>query len=90
MTAKQITELHDLCLQINLLAAGKDNAPIVLYMVIGNRISPQISVSVHKSRTLRKIMDFTVYADDEADREYRMNLKKLKDIKKKLEVKENE
>ena len=34
MTAKQITELHDLCLQINLLAVGEDNAPIVLYMVV--------------------------------------------------------
>ena len=90
MTAKQITELHDLCLQINLLAVGEDNAPIVLYMVAGNSFSPQISVSVYKSRTLRKIMNFTVYADDEVDKEYRMNFKKLKDIKKKMEVKENE
>lgn len=90
MTAKQISELHDLCLQINLLAVGKDNAPVILYMVVGNRFNPQISVNVYKSRTLRKIMDFTVYAEDEVDREYRMNFKKLKDIKKKLEVKENE
>ena len=35
-------------------------------------------------------MNFTVYADDEVDKEYRMNFKKLKDIKKKMEVKENE
>ena len=90
MTAKQISELHDLCLQINLLAVGKDNAPVILYMVVGNRFNPQISVSVYKSRTLRKIMNFTVYADDEVDKEYRMNFKKLKDIKKKMEVKENE
>ncbi len=58
MTAKQITELHDLCLQINLLAVGEDNAPIVLYMVVGNSFSPQISVSVYKSRTLRKNYEF--------------------------------
>ena len=42
MTAKQITELHDLCLQINLLAVNKDNAPIVLYTLIGNSMYPQV------------------------------------------------
>ena len=31
MTAKQITELHDLCLQMNLFAERHKQAPIAMY-----------------------------------------------------------
>ena len=90
MTAKQITALHDLCLQINLLAVNKDNAPIVLYTLIGNSMYPQVGVSVRESGTSRKIMSFVVFIDEPVDKEYRMNFKKLNDIKKKLKVKKDE
>lgn len=53
MTAKQITELHDLCLQINLLAVNKDNAPIVLYTLIGNSMYPQAPSSTPSAPPLR-------------------------------------
>ena len=86
MTAKQITELHNLCLQINLFAVGKDDAPFVMYAMVGNGIAPIIFVDVYEKEMTRKIVDFVVHTDNKVDREYRINLKKLKDIKKKLEV----
>lgn len=36
MTAGQISKLHNLCLQINLLAAKRDDAPVVIYTIVGD------------------------------------------------------
>ena len=90
MTAKQITELHDLCLQINLLAVNKDNAPIVLYTLIGNSFAPVICISVYEGKPFKEIMSLCIPTDKTVDKKYRLQLKMLKDIKKKLKVKKDE
>lgn len=36
MTTVQISMLHNLCMQINLLAAKRDDAPVVIYTMVGD------------------------------------------------------
>lgn len=37
MTTGQISMLHNLCVQINLLAAKRDDAPVVIYTMVGEK-----------------------------------------------------
>ena len=49
MTTGQISKLHNLCLQINLLAAKCDDAPVVIYTMVGdNKFAPVICISVYE------------------------------------------
>ena len=56
MTAGQISKLHNLCLQINLLAAKCDDAPVVIYTMVGdNKFAPVICISVYEGKPLKKL-----------------------------------
>lgn len=91
MTAGQISKLHNLCLQINLLAAKRDDAPVVIYTIVGdNKFAPVICISVYEGKPFKEIMSLCIPTDKTVDKKYRLQLKMLDDIKKKLEVKENE
>ena len=55
MTAGQISKLHNLCLQINLLAAKRDDAPVVIYTMVGdNKFAPVMSVCIQTEKTVDK------------------------------------
>ena len=91
MTTGQISKLHNLCLQINLLAAKCDDAPVVIYTMVGdNKFAPVICISVYEGKPFKEIMSLCIPTDKTVDKKYRLQLKMLDDIKKKLEVKENE
>ena len=91
MTTGQISMLHNLCVQINLLAAKRDDAPVVIYTMVGdNKFAPVICISVYEGKPFKEIMSLCIPTDKTVDKKYRLQLKMLKDIKKKLEVKENE
>ena len=98
MTAKQITELHDLCLQINLFAERHKQAPIAMYHMIGdeNPFTTMICIEIYQTEPFNIIKTFTFSTDtisteDVKGRYYRLVKKYLKDLlKKNVEVKENE
>ena len=53
MTTVQISMLHNLCMQINLLAAKRDDAPVVIYTMVGdNKFAPVICISVSRLKKL--------------------------------------
>ena len=98
MTAKQIAELHDLCLQINLFAEKHKRAPIAMYHLIGdeNPFTAMICIEICHTEPFDIIKTFTLSTDtisteDVKGRYYRLVRKYLKDlVEKNVEVKENE
>ena len=91
MTTVQISMLHNVCMQINLLAAKRDDAPVVIYTMVGdNKFAPVICISVYEGKPFKEIMSLCIPTDKTVDKKYRLQLKMLDDIKKKLEVKEDE
>ena len=98
MTAKQITELHNLCLQINLFAERHKQSPIAMYHMIGdeNPFTAMICIEICQTEPFDIIKTFTLSTDtisteDVKGRYYRLVKKYLKDlVKKNVEVKENE
>ena len=65
MTAKQITELHDLCLQINLFAERHKQAPIAMYHMIGdeNPFTTMICIEIYQTEPFNIIKTFTFSTD---------------------------
>ena len=60
MTTVQISMLHNLCMQINLLAAKRDDAPVVIYTMVGdNKFAPVICISVYEGLSLIHISEPT-------------------------------
>ena len=91
MTTRQINELYGLCYRINMLAVGKEDAPVVLFQMIGDNIyQATILIEIYSNMPYKRVKSFVVSADKKVDKEYRKNLKLLSDIKKRLEGKENE
>lgn len=98
MTTGQISKLHNLCMQINLLAAKRDDAPIAMYHMIGdeNPFTTMICIEIYQTEPFNIIKTFTFSTDtisteDVKGRYYRLVKKYLKDlVKKNVEVKENE
>ena len=95
--AKQIAELHDLCLQINLFAEKHKRAPIAMYHLIGdeNPFTAMICIEICQTEPFDIIKTFTLQRTPFdrrcKGRYYRLVRKYLKDlVEKNVEVKENE